>query len=167
MAQEKTQQLKLLIGEGGPFPVHGDGAAGEIHSDPLKAKDLPGLRPAAAAQHGADAGEEFHHAKGLCKVVVRPQVQGLDLIVLRSLGGGHHHRDGGEGGVGPHPPQELYPVDAREHDVHHHKVRTLPPDGFPEAAPIGKAPGGKPRGLQGVDLDIPDAAVVFHTPDHS
>ena len=55
---------------------------------------------------------------------------------------------------------------AGEHDVQHHKVRALLLDGLPEGTAVPEAPGGETRRLQGVDLDIPDAAVVFHTPDH-
>mgnify|MGYP000936738658 CR=1 FL=1 len=44
------------------------------------------------AQGGPDPGQQLRHAEGLDHIVVRPHVQGLDLLRLPVPGGDDDHR---------------------------------------------------------------------------
>ena len=136
-----------------------------VEHQPVGAELLGALRPA-AAQHGLDAGNKLHHAEGLDKIVVRAEIEPADALVFRALGRGHDDGDIGKLAVRAHPAQQFQSVHAREHHVEHDKLGPPRAQRLPEARPVLKALGLKAGGAQGVNLDIADAGVIFHAPDH-
>ena len=71
--QQQAQDLELLLGQDDLPTVHRDGVAGLVHSQHAAAVDVHfTLCP---AQQRPDAGEQLHHAEGLCQIVVRTGIQ--------------------------------------------------------------------------------------------
>ena len=66
-----------------------------------------------------------------------------------------------------HAAQQLNAVHAGQHHVQHDQLRLLKLQGIPEFSAVCKAAGLKARRLQRVDLNIADACVVLHAPDHA
>ena len=129
--------------------------------------ELVGRLCTAAAQHGLHTGNELHHAEGLDKVIVRAEVKPPDAVILCALGRRHDDWDIGKLRIRAHPAQQLQPVDARKHHVEHNELRALRAQRLPKARAVLKALGLKAGGTQGVYLNIADAGVVFHAPDHN
>ena len=63
--------------------------------------------------------------------------------------------------------QQLDAVRAGEHHVEHDQLgRRFLLQGVPERVAVGEAPGLKAGGCERVHLDVADARIVLHAPDH-
>ena len=65
-----------------------------------------------------------------------------------------------------HPAEQLRALDAGQHYVQHHQLRPAALYRLPEAVAVGEALGVQPGGAQSVQLNVADAGIVLHTPDH-
>lgn len=167
MGEKEPQQLKFLVRQLHARAVRRDDVLGGIERERAAAQKRLRRFRTAAAQHGLDAGDELHHAEGLREVVVRAEVEPLDLIVLRALGGCHHDGELGKARARAQPAQQLDAVRAGEHHVEHDQLgRRFLLQGVPERVAVGEAPGLKAGGCERVHLDVADARIVLHAPDH-
>ena len=139
----------------------------QIHADAAEQQPAGRLLGRITAQHGLDAGDQLHHAEGLCQIVVRAQIQSVYLVVFCALCRSHDHGDAIQMLVCLHAAQQLNAVHAGQHHVQHDQLRLLKLQGIPEFSAVCKAAGLKARRLQRVDLNIADACVVLHAPDHA
>ena len=166
MGQKQPQQLKFLICQAHPFTGRRNDVAVGIqrHIAVGKAPALPRRRT--AAQHRLDAGDHLHHAKGLNKIVVRPQIKALDLVVFHSPGCGHDNGNIAGTRRLAQKAQQRNAVLSGQHHIQQHQLRQFRFQCGAKAAAVGKAAGLKACGIQGIHLDLADAAVILHTPDH-
>ena len=72
------------------------------------------LRP---AQQRFYSGDQLHHAKRLRDIVIRSEIQSLDLVQLTGLCGDHNDRNGCRIFIRPELSQNLQTVFIRKHDV--------------------------------------------------
>ena len=137
MAGQKRQQLILPLGQvnglprpehlvavrvDGQVPCHGHGA--------VRRRGSGGGRHGRAADVRLHPGNDLPHGKGLGDIVVRPDFQTPDLVVLLLPGGEEE-----DGHAVPLPAQGLAHVEAdhlRQHDVQQNQVRFFLP-GFSKA----------------------------------
>ncbi len=130
MCHEHLQQGELRAGQfDGPAAAR-DLPGGEVHAQVGEGERLVRLglgghrhRVGAAAQQGADAGEQLVQLERLDQVVVGARVQAGDPVADRVAGGEHQDR----GGV-PRTPDAAgrgQPVHARHLDVQHDQVRLV------------------------------------------
>ena len=107
-------------------------------------------------QLGFDPGHQFHGAEGLGDVVVRPQVQSLDLVVVFRL-----RRQQDDGHVSRRP--DLFrggePVQPGHHDVHDHQVHRLPFEDLQRLQAVVCREGAVAFVFQ-IDLNRPDDFLV-------
>ena len=166
MGQKQPQQFKLLEGQDHPLPCRSDSMTVQIHRH-LTVRQLVGLPGRSAApQHRLDTGDHFHHAEGLHQIVVGSHVQTLDLVILHPLGGGHDDRDIPGFRHLAQEPQQRHAVLAGQHHIQQHQFRLLRLQCRAERRAVSKAAGLKSCRVQGIYLDLTDAAVILHTPDH-
>ncbi len=166
MLQKQAQDLKFLVGQFHAGAVCRDGVLVGIDAYTAAFQNIGGPVRLAAAKHCLDAGDELHHPEGLDKIVVRAEIEPLNFVILCALGCGHDDADGGKAGIGFHAPQKLYTVYARQHDVQNDELGGIFLQRVPEFLPILEALCLEAGRLQGVDLNVTDAGVVFHAPDH-
>ena len=166
MGQEQPQQLKFLEGQRDALTLRRDGVAVQIQRYAAAGQPVALLGRGAAPQHRLDAGDHLHHAEGLHQIVVGPHVETLYLIVFHALGGGHDN--GNIPGLGrlAQIAQQRNAVLAGQHHVQQHQLRRLRFQRRAEAGAVGKATGLKTRGIQRIYLDLADAGVILHAPDH-
>ena len=114
------------------------------------------------------SGHEVTAAEGLCYKGVGSALYGCQLVFLGILC--REHDDGyvADVEVLSYVAQQLHAVQPREHHIQYDQGGPLggSEQGLPEIGAVLKTKGLKARGAQGIDLDIPDAGVVFHAPDH-
>ena len=166
MLQEQAQQLKFLECQLHTLPICRDGVRVEVDRNATALQKMRRCLHLAAAKDRLHAGDKLHDPEGLCEIVVRAQVQTLNFIVFRALGRRHDDGDAGKSRGGLHPAQKLDAVESWEHHVEHDKLGHFLLQGVPECLPVLKASGLKAGRLQSVDLNVADAGVIFHTPDH-
>ena len=166
MGQKQPQQLKFLEGQRHPLALRRDGVAVQIQRYAAAGKPMALLGRGAAPQHCLDAGDHLHHAEGLYQIVVGPHVETLYLVVFHALGGGHDDGHRLCPGCLTQIAQQRHAVLSGQHHVQQHQLRRLRFQRFPEAGAVGKATGLKTRGVQRIYLDLADAGVILHTPDH-
>ncbi len=122
---QEIQQPEL----GGP-QVHvaagaGDAVAGAVQHDVGVFQPLVGELGPAAAQQGAQAGDQLGHGEGLDQVVVRAGVQAAHLVGVLAAGGQHQHGGAAGLGAGAQTPADLYAGDLGKHPVEHDQVGGL------------------------------------------
>ena len=113
------------------------------------------------AQLHPDAGKELQHAEGLGHIVVGATVQPHHLVVLGALGSEHDDGDGGGAPVLTELFQNGEAVLLRQHDVQQHQLRHFLLHRLPELRGQREAPGGQALAVEGIDDEIPDAAVIL------
>ena len=129
------------------------------HLDPRDAVGPLG----AAAQHGVDPGQEFLDAERFDDVVVGPQAQALDAVLLLAAGG--HDDDRQRGPVLPHGLQDLQAVGAGHDQVQQDEVAGGLAGQDHPLVPVGRLQGRVARELQGIDDPLPDGGIVFDDQD--
>ena len=168
LGQKELQQFKFLEGQGDLFSVGCDGVAVQIDHKAAGLEQMLHPLRLFAAQHRLDAGHQLHHAEGLDQIVVRAEVEAVYLIILRALGRGHDYGDRAQALGRLHAAQQLYAVHTGQHYVQHDQLRKLRLlQGIPEGRPVGKTGSLEAAGLQGVHLDVTDAGIILHAPDHA
>jgi hypothetical protein len=117
---------------------------------------------AGAAQHGADAGQQFARVERFRHVVVGAEFQADDAVGFLPHRGQH---DDGDVGLGAHPAREVEAGFAGQHQVQHDDVVVAGgPDaaGFPRVAGDGDA---HPVLFQEAGQQVADLAVVVDDHD--
>ena len=119
------------------------------------------------AKHSLDARNHLHHTEGFCQIVVGPQIQPDDLVVLRIFCRCHDYRNvpGQRGSL-----QLLENGDAvfpRQHDVQQNQFRRFLFHCGPERHAVRETVGGEARRVQSIQHQIPDALIIFHTIYHT
>lgn len=142
---EERQEVELEGGEVHGLPVDPRLPPVEVHPDPRGLDDprLPRL-PLCPAEDGPDPGLELSGAERLHDVVVGPELQPQDPVVLRGPGGEH---DDGDLGLLADLPGNFESVHPRQHEVEEDEV------------------GG--WALNSAKASGPDAAVVTANPARS
>ena len=125
VGHEKLQQTEL----GGP---HFHTVVTDQHPLALAIQDqladlhaLVGLADTAAPQQGTHPGNQLPRGKRFGYVVVRADIQPLDDVVFRGLGGQHDHRQVAGGFVALDATQHLQAAAAWQHPVQQHQVGSL------------------------------------------
>ena len=162
------QELKLLQGQCDYLSVRLDLMLFHIHDNVAQGNLVFNLHRIlfTPAQHRLDPGDQLHHAKGLCHVVVSPQVQSHHLVVLCPLCGHHDHRDV----LGLHRRLQLLEqgdaVLSREHDIKKNKLWRFQRQSLKKTAPVLKSAGFESCCLQCIYNQFSDVAVILHTKNH-
>ena len=73
----------------------------------------------AAPQLRPHTREQLTHPEGLCDVIVRTEVQGLNLVFLIGAGRQNNHRGRRKGAE---RPDEIQAVAVRKPQIHHHEI---------------------------------------------
>ena len=124
-----VEEAVLRGAQAEPLAVHDHIPALEIHLEAVVDLDDLVLWPVAGvletAQHGPDAAGELPGAEGLGHVVVRPQVQPSDAVVLVRAHGEHDHRHIADL---PDALQGLEAVQPGHLHVQEHQIRLVVPD---------------------------------------
>ena len=166
MLQKQPQQLVFLIGQLHARTVRGDNVLVGVQADTAALQQGRRLLRLAAAQHRLDAGDQLHDAEGLDEIVVCAEIQPLNLVIFCALRRRHDDGDGRKGGRRLHAPQKLDAVEPRQHHVENDKLGRFFLKRVPEDLPVFKALCLEAGGLQCVYLNVADAGIVLHTPDH-
>ena len=85
-----------------------------------------------APEHGSDPGDQFAGTEGLGHIVIRPQAQAGQLVLVRGSGSEHNNR---HIGFIPEPAADFKSIDAGQHEIQNDKVRVA----FPGQAQGGNA----------------------------
>ena len=165
--KEQPEQFKFFVGKRDTRSVCGNCPFFQIDRQTTGCQLLCCGGGTAAAQDGFYSRYHFHHAEGFHQIIVRTQIQALNFVVLRALGGGHDDGNIRKMYRRLHPPQQLHAVHSRQHDIQNDKLRPLCFQRRQERSAVLKAPGLKAGGAQGVKLNIPNAGIVLYTPNHS
>jgi hypothetical protein len=116
----------------------------------------------AAAQHGADAGQQLARIARLGQVVVGAQFQADDAVGL--LAHGRQHDDGGAVG-GRQAAADGQAVLAGQHDVEHHQIDRASGQHLFHGAGVGRGLDGVAVATQEVGHDVADAGIVVDDED--
>ena len=105
--------MLMLVVVDGQFP-HGVGA-------PLGNLAVAG-GSAGMADGSPHPGQQFIRAEGLGEIVVSPQIQSGNLILLMGTGGNHHHR---QGSPAAELAQNIQTVHIRQTQIQNHQIRAV------------------------------------------
>ena len=122
--------------------------------------DVSRLRPAAAAQHAADAGNQFPEPKGLGDIVVRPHVQAHDDVTLVIPGG--EKDNGGTVVFGFDGPADVVTRAVGEGQIQYRQVEPLRLQPFQSGADGGTDHGFEALLAQRIFQSHGDALVILH-----
>ena len=73
-------------------------------------------------QRGTDPRQQFSAPKRLCDIVIRPQIEGLDLIPLPGPGRDYHN---GRCTPAPNAADDVHPIHIRQSQIQQDQVRTI------------------------------------------
>ena len=166
MAGQKGEQLVLPLGQvNGPVlladlivvRVDGQPAAGAHGPAGVRRSRLLHGR---AADVGLDPGHQLPHGEGLGDVVVRPDLQALDLVRLLLPGG--EDDDGHAAALLPENAAHIKADHLRQHHVQQHDVRVLLQGHGEPRLPVVGGEDGIALLLQVKADDIHNALLVLH-----
>ena len=115
----------------------------------------------AAAQEGADAGDEDLVAEGLGDVVRGAHLQSQDDVVLLALSREHQHGGGGEVGVGLQPAENAQAVKAGQHPIEEDEVGLLGLGALEGLNAVLGFGGGVAGGGEVDGQEVADGGLVF------
>src|SRR5262245_54030544 len=100
--------------------IHADDALWDVDLHVAKTHDRIGYGWTGPAQGRSNSGKKFCHAKWLFDVVVRSEIESLDLVLLLSAG---RQDDNGELADLPDRADHLRSVEVRETEIEQDQVR--------------------------------------------
>ena len=103
-------------------------------------------------------GQQLLHGKGLGQIIIRPGIQGLDLVLVLAPGADH---DDGHVGPASDLADHADPVHVRQSQIQKHHVRVVGGGGQDRLRPVGGAEVLVIMGLQGRDHQIADGGIVL------
>ena len=118
------------------------------------------------AQHRLHTADHLHHAEGLGKIIIRAQIKTEYLVIFRPSGGGQNNGNVRRGCLTADLFQNRNAVLAGQHQIKHNQFRRLFGKCRPKRGALGKALCLKSRRGQGIQHQIADGGVIFHTKDH-
>ena len=139
--QEHLQNLVFLQRQRHVLSIHPDHMASRAHIQRAHRILRLALLPSGAAQQSPHSSQKLHHPKGLGHIVIRSCIQPNHLIIFRSLGREHHHRNPLPGASRPDFPENLQAVLLRKHDVQHNELGNLLLQSAPKGSRGLKSPG--------------------------
>ena len=131
------QEVELPGGEVDLLALDPNAAGRDVDVQSPKPKPLWGFGGfAQPAQRGLDPGHQFPGTEGLGHVIVRSQGQAHHPV--RLLGLGREHDDVDVFGLPPQAGEHLQAVHFRQHDVQHHDIRLVGPEGLQRLGARGR-----------------------------
>ena len=160
--QEVAQQQELFRGEPDLAPAGRHDVPFEIDLDVAeRERGVLGLQRRRAAEHGAHARDDLARAERLGDVVVGPELEPRDALLLFGARGDHDDRHGAGLRVGPQGAADVAPVEPWEHDVQEKQIRRVFADSGHDSRPRQHDADLEPGLPQSVAEQVRDVLVVF------